>query len=176
MSLPDPTDSAQPEWMPIRPDEYFEERGIDVLRGREVVSLDAESRTIVFADAETLAYDAALVATGGVALRPPIPGIDLRNVFTLRTFDDADAIIASLDGATRAVVVGASFIGMEAAASLVARGLAVTVVADATATYEREGPDGTRYPADLLHRTALASLHGEFAKVRRTAEVLAEGS
>jgi NADPH-dependent 2,4-dienoyl-CoA reductase/sulfur reductase-like enzyme/nitrite reductase/ring-hydroxylating ferredoxin subunit len=134
--------SAEPEWMPIRPDAYFEEHAIELLRGKEVVSLDAESRTIAFADGEALVYDAALVATGGVARKPPIPGIELRNVFTLRTFDDADAIVAAIDGATRAVVVGASFIGMEAAASLVARGLAVTVVAPGKVPFEKSlGPE-----------------------------------
>ena len=55
-------------------------------------------------------------------------------------------------------------------------GFAVTVVEDATATYDRQGPDGTRYDADLMHRIALASLHREFATVRKAAEVLADGS
>lgn len=52
-------------------------------------------------------------------------------------------------------------------------GFTVTVVEDATATFERRGPDGTRYTADLMHRAALASIHGEFATVRSTKDVLA---
>jgi len=52
-------------------------------------------------------------------------------------------------------------------------GFAVTVVEDATATFERRGPDGARYDADLMHRVALASLHGEFATVRSTRNILA---
>jgi nicotinamidase-related amidase len=52
-------------------------------------------------------------------------------------------------------------------------GFNVTLVEDATATFERRGPDGTLYSADLMHRVALASLHGEFATVRSTQEVLA---
>ena len=51
-------------------------------------------------------------------------------------------------------------------------GFNVTVVEDATATFERRGPDGTHYSADLMHRVALASLHGEFATVRRTQDIL----
>jgi nicotinamidase-related amidase len=51
-------------------------------------------------------------------------------------------------------------------------GFAVTVVEDATATFERTGPDGRHYSADLMHRVSLASLHGEFATVRSTEEVL----
>lgn len=53
-------------------------------------------------------------------------------------------------------------------------GFAVTLVEDATATFDRRGPDGARYDADTIHRTALASLHGEFATVRSTADVLAD--
>jgi nicotinamidase-related amidase len=51
-------------------------------------------------------------------------------------------------------------------------GFTVTLVEDATATFERRGPDGTQYPADLMHRVALASLHGEFATVRSARDVL----
>lgn len=51
-------------------------------------------------------------------------------------------------------------------------GFEVTVVSDATATFERTGPDGAHYSADTVHRLALASLHGEFATVRRAAELL----
>lgn len=51
-------------------------------------------------------------------------------------------------------------------------GFTVTVVEDATATFERRGPDGAHYGADLMHRAALASLHGEFATVRSARDVL----
>jgi nicotinamidase-related amidase len=54
-------------------------------------------------------------------------------------------------------------------------GFTVTVVEDATATFERRGPDGAHYSADLMHRAALASLHGEFATVRSAREILASG-
>jgi nicotinamidase-related amidase len=53
-------------------------------------------------------------------------------------------------------------------------GFTVTLVEDATATFERNGPDGIHYSADLMHRAALASLHGEFATVRSARDVLAE--
>jgi nicotinamidase-related amidase len=55
-------------------------------------------------------------------------------------------------------------------------GFSVTVVEDATATFERLGPDGTHYSADLMHRAALASLHGEFATVRSARDILASVS
>lgn len=55
-------------------------------------------------------------------------------------------------------------------------GFSVTVVDDATATFERTGPDGTHYGADVMHGAALASLHGEFATVRSARDVLAEAN
>jgi apoptosis-inducing factor 3 len=128
---------AQPEWMPLRPDEFFAEHGIELMLGREVVAADAGTKTVAFAEGEPLSYDALLVATGGEARRLPVPGADLGNVFTLRSFDDADAIISALEGAAHAVIVGASFIAMEAAASLVARGIAVTIVAPESVPFER---------------------------------------
>jgi NADPH-dependent 2,4-dienoyl-CoA reductase/sulfur reductase-like enzyme/nitrite reductase/ring-hydroxylating ferredoxin subunit len=128
---------AQPEWMPLRPETFYVEHDIEVVRGREVVALDARAKTVTLDDGRTLGYTAALVATGSVARRPAIPGVDLTNVLTLRGFDDADAIVQATQGASRAAVVGASFIGMEVAASLVERGLAVTVVAPSSAPFEK---------------------------------------
>jgi NADPH-dependent 2,4-dienoyl-CoA reductase/sulfur reductase-like enzyme/nitrite reductase/ring-hydroxylating ferredoxin subunit len=120
---------AEPAWMPLRPDEFYAEHGIEVARGRGVVRFDAATRTVTFDDGERATYDAVLVATGSTARRLQVPGADLDGVFTLRGFDDSDAIVAAAEGASRAVVVGASFIGMEVAAALVERGLSVTVVA-----------------------------------------------
>jgi NADPH-dependent 2,4-dienoyl-CoA reductase/sulfur reductase-like enzyme/nitrite reductase/ring-hydroxylating ferredoxin subunit len=128
---------ADPEWMPLRPDEFFAEHAIEVWRGREVVRVDAPAKTISFKDGEQLAYDALLVATGGEPRTLPVEGNDLKNAFTLRSFSDTDAIIAAATNAKRAVVIGASFIGMEAAASLRTRGLEVTVVAPDKMPFER---------------------------------------
>jgi len=73
--------------------------------------------------------DAVLIATGSLPRRLAAPGAELPGVFTLRSWSDCDAIVAAAEGAARALVVGASFIGMETAASLRQRGLEVTVVA-----------------------------------------------
>ena len=120
--------TAQPEWMPLRQDEFYAEQGIEVLREKEIARIDAAKQIITFTDGENLVYDSLLLATGGTPLRPNIPGSDLKNIFVLRSFDDADAIIQTATPASRAVVVGASFIGMETAASLTLRKLSVTVV------------------------------------------------
>ncbi|WP_158809343.1 NAD(P)/FAD-dependent oxidoreductase, partial [Beijerinckia sp. L45] len=101
-----------------------------------VVSLDTEARTITFEDGRSLSYDSALLATGGVPRPFDVPGHALSGVHLLRTPADAEAIVRTAEGARRAVVVGAGFIGLEAAASLRERGLDVTVVAPQTAPLE----------------------------------------
>ena len=127
---------AEPEWMPLRPDEFFKDHDIQLVLKKEVTSVDARSKTITFDDDDTMEYDALLVATGGAPVRLNIPGSDLKNVCVLRSFTDADSVIETASRSRRAVVVGASFIGMEVAYSLRERGLEVTVVAPSQEPFE----------------------------------------
>lgn len=127
---------AEPEWMPLRGEEFFKEHDIDLVLNREVTRVDASTKTITFEGGETMEYDAVLVATGGAPVRLNIPGADLKNVCVLRSFADADSIIATAAHSRRAVVVGASFIGMEAAYGLRERGLDVTVIAPSREPFE----------------------------------------
>jgi nitrite reductase/ring-hydroxylating ferredoxin subunit len=71
---------AEPEWMPLRPDEFFSEHGIEVLRGKEATIVDAKAKTVSFKGGERLAYDALLVATGGEPRILQIDGGGLKNV------------------------------------------------------------------------------------------------
>lgn len=133
---------AEPEWMPLRADDFFAEHDIEVLRDKEVVSVDAAKKTITFKDGYTLTCDSLLIATGGTPRPLDIPGSELKNIFVLRSFHDADAIIEAARGASRAVVIGASFIGMETASSLTERKLSVTVVAPGEVPFEKTlGPE-----------------------------------
>jgi NADPH-dependent 2,4-dienoyl-CoA reductase/sulfur reductase-like enzyme/nitrite reductase/ring-hydroxylating ferredoxin subunit len=127
---------AEAGWMPLRPDAFYEDYGIELVCKKEVTRVDARAKTITFEGGGTLGYDALLVATGGSPRRLNIPGGDLKNVHLLRSFADADSIIASAKSSARAVVAGASFIGMEAAAALAGRGLEVTVVAPSAEPFE----------------------------------------
>src|ERR1044072_7424898 len=128
---------ADPEWMPLRPDQFFAERGIKLLRKHDVKRVDAQAKTISFAGGETMKYDALLVATGGAPVHFSTPGSELKNVCMLRSFADADAIIETAQRSRRAVVVGASFIAMEAGYSLRERGLEVTIVAPSRVPFEK---------------------------------------
>ena len=121
--------NAESAWLPLRSEEFFTENNIEVIRGREIKRIDAAVKTVTFADGESLRCDALLVATGGEPRKLPFQLESQRNVFLLRSYDDSDAIIAAAEKGKRAIVIGASFIGMEVASSLTARGCEVTVVA-----------------------------------------------
>ncbi|MGE5346797.1 MAG: FAD-dependent oxidoreductase [Acidithiobacillales bacterium] len=134
--------SAPEEWIPLRSRDYYDERNIDLRLGIRATGLDRERRRLLLADGSVLGYDALLLATGADPVRLRIPGADLPHVRTLRTLADSRALIAAAGGARQAVVVGASFIGLETAASLRSRGLAVHVVAPETVPLERVmGPE-----------------------------------
>jgi NADPH-dependent 2,4-dienoyl-CoA reductase/sulfur reductase-like enzyme len=123
--------------LPLRSEGFYREHGVDLLLGRKAVGLKAQEKTIELDDGKTLSFDACLIATGGVARTLGIPGDDLENVTTLRSFSDAERIIDATQGARRAVVIGESFIGMETAASLRARGLEVTIVGRLRVPFQR---------------------------------------
>ena len=102
-----------------------------------VTSIDVDARELALGDGSKLGYDRLLLATGAEPVRLPLPGMDLPHVHTLRTFADCRAIIAHAATAQRAVVLGASFIGLEVAASLRARELEVHVIAPEKVPMER---------------------------------------
>jgi len=129
---------ADPEWMPLRPDDFFDEYAIEVLREIEATNIDAAGKTITLNDGENLHYDSLLIATGGTPRELPFQSDNTRkNVFLLRSFSDSDAIIGAAEKGKRAIVIGASFIGMETAASLKARGCEVTVVAPDVVPFQK---------------------------------------
>ena len=128
---------AQDDWMPLWPAELYGERKIDLLLGRRVSLLDAPSRTILLDDGSRREYGALLIATGADPVRLKIPGAESPNVLYLRSFADSRAIVERAAQAKHVVVAGASFIGLEVAASLRTRGIAVDVVGPESVPLER---------------------------------------
>src|SRR5882757_3687879 len=120
--------SAPEDWLPLRPDGYYAGAGIELRLNADVTSIDTKARSVVLSGGETIAYDRLLLATGAEPVRLPISGADQPHVHVLRSLADCHAIIASASGARRAIVIGASFIGLEAAAALRARDIEVHVV------------------------------------------------
>lgn len=98
--------------------------------GTEVTSIDMRTREVVTADGERFGYDKLVLATGARPVCPDFAGSDHAAVHRLRSLADADALIESSRAAETAAILGASFIGLEAAASLMARKLDVTVIAE----------------------------------------------
>ncbi len=129
--------SAEEDWIPLRSPDFYKENNIDLKLATRVVALDPSSHKVRLADGGELMYDALLLATGAEPLRLNLPGGDLAHVHYLRTLADSRAIIAKAQDSRRAVVLGASFIGLEVAASLRARDIEVAVVAPETAPMER---------------------------------------
>lgn len=134
--------SAQEDWLPLRPESFYSEAGIDLRLNAEVAGLEPKSREVVLAGGERVPYDRLMLATGAEPVRLAIPGADQPHVHTLRTLADCRAIIDAARSARRVLVIGASFIGLEVAASLRARGLEVHVVAPGKRPMEKVlGPE-----------------------------------
>src|SRR5262249_2903960 len=102
-----------------------------------VTGISSEQKTIQFSDGDASHFDKLLIATGGAPVNLDVPGVNLPNVFALRNRADADRILSAAKSARRIVVIGSSFIGMEVAASLRHRGLAVTVVSKGAVPFEK---------------------------------------
>lgn len=113
----------------LRPASFYREYDIDLLLDTTVTKLSTRDRTLTLEDGSEMQYDRVLLATGSRPRTLGVDGEDLENVLTLRVKSDADAIIQAASNARQAVVVGASFIAMEAAAALTERNIKVHVVA-----------------------------------------------
>ncbi|HEX4195521.1 MAG TPA: FAD-dependent oxidoreductase [Stellaceae bacterium] len=129
--------NAPEEWIPLRPDDFYTGNKIDLRLKSSVVAIDPRAKEIALGDGSKLPYDRLLLATGADPIKLPLPGADLPHVFTLRTLAHSRAIIARAANAKRAVVIGASFIGLEAAAALRNRNIEVHVVAPEKIPMER---------------------------------------
>jgi NADPH-dependent 2,4-dienoyl-CoA reductase/sulfur reductase-like enzyme/nitrite reductase/ring-hydroxylating ferredoxin subunit len=163
---------AQDDWIPLWPASLYQERGIELLTGSRVATIDVAGRAVVRDDGTRHPFGALLIATGADPVKIPIAGADPARVFYLRSFADSRAIVERASGAKRVIVVGASFIGLEVSASLRTRGIAVDVVAPEAIPLERiMGPDIGRF-VQALHEShgvvfhlgrTIASMNGQTA-------------
>jgi NADPH-dependent 2,4-dienoyl-CoA reductase/sulfur reductase-like enzyme len=126
--------NAPEEWIPLRTPEFYRDLNVTLRLETPASGIDRASRRVQLSDGSSLGYDALLIATGASPIRLSALGPAVQY---LRTLDDSRSIIAAAKRARRAVVIGASFIGLEVAASLRARGVEVHVVAPEQVPLER---------------------------------------
>jgi apoptosis-inducing factor 3 len=137
--------SAPEDWLPLRDAKFYSDNSIDLRLNTTVAALDARAREVTLPTGDSLAYDRLLLATGAEPVAPSLPGAKPSDVLVLRTLKDCKAIIERAKTAKRVVVLGASFIGLEVAASLRARDIEVHVVAPEERPMEKIlGPDFSR--------------------------------
>jgi apoptosis-inducing factor 3 len=133
--------TAPEEWLALRTSEFYEAQGIDRYVA-SAVAIDVEQREITLSTGEHVPFNSLVLATGSRPVQPRLPGSDAEHVHVLRSLADCRRLIESLSDASRVAVIGASFIGMEAAAALRQRGLKVDVVAAEHVPFERTlGPE-----------------------------------
>ncbi len=128
---------ADPDSLPLKDEDWYAQNDVELRLNSVVEKVNVEAREVQLAGGETLAYDGLLFATGGVPRTLDVPGADLGNIVVLRTPQDVDWITDRLNQAKNVVIVGSSFIGLEAASSLRTRGdWNVTVVGQEDVPFE----------------------------------------
>jgi apoptosis-inducing factor 3 len=128
---------AEEDSLSLRGCEFYDQHDIELHFGKAVTEVNAKTETLTFEDDSTLGYDSLLLATGGTARKLDVPGADLANIFTLRQTEDVNSILAATKNTKKALIIGSSFIGMEAAASLAQQGIEVTVVSSSSVPFEK---------------------------------------
>ena len=167
----------------LRPEAFWGDKAITLMRSAEVVKVDPAAHQLTLRDGATISYGQVIWATGGDARRLSCDGADLAGVHAVRTRADVDQLKREIDaGASRAMVIGGGYIGLEAAAVLTKLGVTVTVlemlprvlarVAGETLSRFFEA-EHRAHGVDLRTETAVESIAGADGKV--TGVVLASG-
>jgi 3-phenylpropionate/trans-cinnamate dioxygenase ferredoxin reductase subunit len=158
----------------FRPDEWWEEQSIELLRRTSVTRFDAQAKTATLSTKEEISFDQALLATGSNLRRFNVDGCQLEGIHYLRTLGNADAIRADAENAENVVLIGGSYIGTEVAASLTLLGKRCTIVMKEPVTLiEGFGETAGRYFHDVLEShgveiigsDALGHFHGDGERV-----------
>ena len=145
----------------FRPNEWWEEQGIELMTRTSITALDLGTRTVKLSSKEEIEFLQVLIATGANVRRLNVDGCDLDQIHYLRTLGNADAIRAGVEDAEEVVLIGGSYIGCEVSASLTAIGKRCTIVMQEKATLERTfGPRAGRFFQGLLEEHGI-TVHGE---------------
>lgn len=149
----------------IHDQSFYRERDIDVHLATRVRRVDPDRRTTETDHGVHFRFDKLLIATGASVHRLSLPGANLERIHYLRTVSDALSLYQALDHAQRAIVVGASFLGMELAASFATRGLATTLIAKGALVYEKlYSPEISDFFAEYFRAREVDFIFGEEVK------------
>jgi apoptosis-inducing factor 3 len=119
---------APAEWLPLRPSEYYEERNVELVLNATATAIDVRRKEVRLTSGRVLGFDRLLIATGAEPVRPTLPGASSEQVLYLRSYADCRALITRAESARQVLILGGGFIGLEVAASLRERGIAVHVL------------------------------------------------
>jgi len=157
----------------VHPVPWYAEHNIDLRRGVTVNAIDPVAHTVTFdAPGGTLSYDRLAITTGAAPRKIAIPGADLGNVLYLRTLAESDALRAAFKPETKVVIIGAGWIGLEAAAAARLAGSSVTVIGrDPGALYSAIGPELGEKFAEVHRSHGVTFRFGESPTALRPAEV-----
>ncbi|MEA2552367.1 MAG: hypothetical protein QOJ65_543, partial [Fimbriimonadaceae bacterium] len=164
------TKDLSPEDVESKDQSFYQEKNIQVLRGRKAVSLDLAARTVQLDDGTTIQYQKALVATGSTPKKPKMPGIDLQGVHLLRSVDDSMAIKSDMAEGKAAVMMGAGYIGMEVGSGCINRKMRTTIIHNAEHPWSNFASPATgnflksyyeKHGATMLMNEEVAEILGE---------------
>jgi NADPH-dependent 2,4-dienoyl-CoA reductase/sulfur reductase-like enzyme/nitrite reductase/ring-hydroxylating ferredoxin subunit len=169
--------TAPEEWMPLREARYYADRAINLILNERVVSIDVARHLVRLGDGRELVFGNLLLATGANPIRLQIPSTAGARIFYLRTIADCRAILAAIGSIKTAVIVGASFIGLEVAASLRTRGIEVHVAGLERVPLERVlGPEVGLFVQELHEQHGVTFHLGQsVARVEGTQVTLTNG-
>jgi 3-phenylpropionate/trans-cinnamate dioxygenase ferredoxin reductase component len=136
----------------LRPEGFWHKHQVEFLLGTPVLAVDCNRRTVVLGNGCEFAFEALVFATGTSARQLRIPGIGCAGVFSLRQIDDLLRLRPALSRAGRIVIVGAGYIGLEVAATLVTEGRRVTVLEAESRVLKRVTGESVSAFYDRLHR------------------------
>ncbi|GAA2182330.1 FAD-dependent oxidoreductase [Brooklawnia cerclae] len=140
----------------LHPDEWYDAEHLTLLRGETVVAIDRGAKSVRLASGASLAYDWLVLATGAAPRRIPLLGGDLPGVMALRSLGDSDALRELFASGGRLAVIGAGWIGLEAAAAAVGAGMSVSVIAPNNQPLDRVlGPTIGEHFANLHRRNGV---------------------
>ena len=114
--------------LPLHPPTWYDENRVELLTGAEATALSPQEHSVQLSDGRAFSYDKLVLTAGAHPFVPPLPGASLAGVHSLRTVDDADAILSAIRPGVRCVVIGGGILGIETAAALAKRGAAVALL------------------------------------------------